>query len=717
MRARTSFLRLVVALVLTVIMGRMVWIQAVQAQDITARGEAMRLEKKDLTPMRGAIVDREGRTLAVSIPTRTVVANPLQIEDFAQAAALLAPVLEMQPQELQKLLQDNSHRGYLVLKRGLNIGTALKIEKLVVDEGLAGIVAIPESQRSYPQGFTANHLIGYIDGKGKGEYGLEARYDKELSGKPGYVQAEFTHGNTPIENTIKSLVPSEPGLTLVLTIDADLHQQVEARLDEVVKMYKAERALAIAMDIHTGEILTMAMRPGGHPGDRTTWEMEGKTEIDYQKVVNWGVKPIPVGSIFKLITTAAALEEQTITPNTTFVDEGIMRIDGWPIRNWNNVIPVNPQPESISELLQNSSNVGLIKIGQTMERTTFKKYLEGFGFMSTTGIDFFHEDSGYFGEVTPEKPLESRAAIDWANMYIGQYLEVTPLQMLTAVAAIANGGYIVRPYLVQEIRDPDGKVVHVTKPEKRRQVISDATSREMRQLMIDIVEKGTGSGGKPQGYSVGGKTGTAQKPDPKGGFKQDLYVADFVGFAPAKDPRVAMIVIVDEPKVGQGFGGLVAAPEFAYLLPKVMQKLNIPPDKVDGKAEPKPEPKVVNALVPDVQWLPPVWAQERLVLSGFTPKLVGNGAVVVGQSVKPGTAHKAGSVIELQLAPKDPRNEHVRVPDFIGYSLTEASHLAAEIGVTLKPGGSGFVVSQEPKPGSTVPVRSTLSVHLAPKQR
>ncbi|MDB4896810.1 MAG: soprulation specific penicillin-binding protein, partial [Firmicutes bacterium] len=669
-----------------------------KADDIKRRVDDMRLVMEALQPVRGTIMDRKDRVLALSVVSYTVVANNLQMQpaDQHEVAAKLAPVIGADPMAILKKLADNPGSGWVPLQKDLTLEQKRKIDGL----RLTGIYFEQQAYRQYPQGMTANQVIGYMNG-GKGAYGLEGFYEKELAGTPGHVLAELTAQKTPIEGTVKQQVDPQPGQTLVLSLDAGLQQLVEARLDKAVKDSDAKRAAAIAMDIHTGEILTMAMRPGADPGNRDTWG----NPIDWNRVNNWTLHTLPPGSIFKTVTTSAALEEHAITLDTTFIDNGRLQVGSNVITNWDLTIPSKPV-STIADLLQRSSNVGLVQVGQRIKQADFVKYLKGFGFMDPTGVDLTDESAGYgLTNFDQKKP------IDWANMYIGQHLEVTPLQMVQAVAAIANGGYLVQPHLVREIRDPDGHVIKTIPTETKRQVISAQTAKDLQGLMVGVIEKAYPQA-KPAGYTAGGKTGTAQKFE--NGVEKARMVADFVGFAPASNPQVVMMIVVDEPKP-PGYGGVFAAPIFADLMPQVMQTIGIAPDTPAALGQEKAPPAAVQGVVPDVQWLPLNWAKERLTAAGFTAAVKGTGDLVGVQSVKAGSAASAGSAVELTAAPKPPASENVHVPDFRGLSLTEAARLAGEVGLTLKSSGTGFVADQQPAPGAAVPARSLFSVRLAPR--
>jgi cell division protein FtsI/penicillin-binding protein 2 len=697
-KSRLQFLRFLVGAALVVVAGRLAWIQVVKADEIAVKADEQRLVKQDLTPVRGAILDRNLMHMAVSVPTYTLVASPADMKptEQQQAALQLGELLGLDPAELLKQFKENDTSKYLPLKDKLNLEQKNKIEAAKLPQ----MYLMQDAQRTYPNKSVANKIIGYL-ADGKGAAGLEAQYEEQLTGQKGYVLAEWTYGNTPIESTIKEKKESIPGRDLVLSIDLSLQRAAEAKLDEVMKKTDAKRAAILVMDIHTGEILIMAERPGADPGDRTTWG----DPIDYGRIQPWTVTAMPPGSIFKAITSSAALEERAITLETPFIDTGELRLNGCTIRNWDGYVTPDPEPMPLARLMQRSSNVGLIQVGQAVGRDSFVKYLQGFGFFEKTGIDLPYEQAANTGD-----KFEDKRDCDWAGMYIGQHLEVTPLQMVQAVSAIANGGKLVQPHLVREIRE-DGKVIWAAETKAKRQVISEATAKEVREVMVSVVEKGYRTA-LPAGYTAGGKTGTAQKYE--NGREKERKIADFIGFAPAGNPQVVMMVVIDEPE-GQGFGGVLAAPVFGEFMPQVLRAIGIAPDRTDNPGAQQAPPVAVQGIVPDVQWLPTAWAEARLAEAGFTPRLKGSGTKVAAQSLQPGSGAKAGTVVELTQVQGNPADEIVQVPDFTGLSLAEANRLATELGLTLKTGGSGFVADQEPKKGAVVPARATLTVRLAPR--
>lgn len=689
--SRVLLLCIVMILMLLSVFGRLAYVQLWLADEIIAKAQEMRQQSRTLYPNRGAILDRHGRVLAHSVWLQSIVANPLQIADKPGTAAKVAAVLGLKTEQVLGILMDPPSPGFAWIARQVSLEQARAITDLEIE----GIATLPEPVRQYPQGAIAAQIIGFVGADGDGLEGLELYYEEALRGKPGEVQAEFTLGDVPIYGTVTRHQSSEEGKTLVLAIDAALQKTIEQHLDAVLEREQAQRALALVMDVHTGEILTMAMRPG--------FDLNNRDEAPFEQMRNWAVTdPLAPGSIFKPLTIAAALEERAITLQTRITDEGYLAMPGGVIlRNWDGGMP-HGEPVTVAEMLQQSSNVGLIKIGRAVPQNRFVSYLDAYGLLRETGIDFPGEAAPYLGD-----PWDEKREVDWANMYIGQHLMYTPVQMIRAMATIANGGYLVQPRLVREIRD--GEQV-VPTPNDRRAILSPQTTAEVRELMVGAVEKGTGSLALTPGYRVGGKTGTAEKF--VGGTLIDKYTAAFVGFAPADDPQVAVLIMVDEPSVGLGYGGLVAAPVFSTLVPEIMAALGINPDPALLPPEPpKPKEDPTPDPVADLVWLPVSKAMEKALLSGYTPKLKGDGVLVTSQSLKPGTIGKPGDVLELTAEPLGDQGGH-RVPSLLGMPLAEAGAVLESLNLVLKAEGSGIVTAQHPGPGALLPPRGTVMVTL-----
>lgn len=689
LRPRTWFVQILLGLCLAAAAGRLVYVQVYKAPDILRRAEALRIERREFAPLRGAILDREGRVMAQSNWLPTVVANPTQIKDMDAAAKALAEALSMSADEIRDILTKPPSPAYAPLKRGVTLEEAEAVKAL----GLDGISVIQEAHRVYPQGWVAAHLIGFVGSDGHGLEGLELYYDELLAGRPGHVEAEFTTEGVPLPGTIRESTPPQHGSTLVLTIDAALQMRLQEYLNEYVRKVDARRAAVIVMDVNTGEILAMAVTPGydlnriedSTPEERRAWPI---TDV------------LSPGSIFKPITVAAAIDSGAVSPNTTFSDEGYIIVQGVRLHNWD--FAGAPGPQTIAQLLQRSSNVGLIKLGQAAGPETFWRYMERLGLTQPTGIDFPGEGEPYLGD----DPMP----LDWANMYIGQRFLLSPIQVMRAWAAILNGGYLIQPHLVREIRHADGTVkpVNVSPPER---VLAPETSEAIREMLISVIEKGTAKAARTPGYLVGGKTGTAEKFE--GGVMKERMTANFMGFAPGDKPKILMLVSIDEP-AGQGYGGVVAAPVFRDLLPEVMRTVGIPPDprlmpsqSVEVK---KPETEA-ETPTPDLRHLPVPTAIGRAMRAGLPVEITGDGLVVTDQVPAPGSPMKPGDKIQLMAKPTASPSTRL-VPRLTGMTAAEAALILTELQLVPEVHGSGHVAAQTPKPGTVVEVGSTVSLDL-----
>ncbi|HYG58372.1 MAG TPA: penicillin-binding transpeptidase domain-containing protein, partial [Symbiobacteriaceae bacterium] len=392
-KGRLRFLSLGIVLVLTGIGCRLAWVQVVKAEEIAARSDEVRIHRRDTTSVRGAIKDRNLIPLAATNTFYLAVADQNQIEDKdeAEVAAKLHPVLGMEAGAILQKLRDNPDDGYIELKSGLTLEQKKQIEGLK----LPGVALVEEYMRAYPNKSVASQLIGYMSDK-EGVDGLEGRYEKELAGQAGYVVAEFTEDFIPIDSTIQEKQDPVPGQDVILSLDLPLQRLIEDKLDKVVKEQDARRAGVLVMDVYTGEILVMAMRPGADLTDRSGWG-------DMETLRPWLVHPMPLGSAFKTVTVSAALEEQAVDLQSTFIDPGELRLPGCRISNWDNVLPPNPVPMTVEQLMQRSSNVGLVQVGQRIGKDNFIKYLKGFGFLEPTGIDLVNEQGPVLGAPFEEK--------------------------------------------------------------------------------------------------------------------------------------------------------------------------------------------------------------------------------------------------------------------------------------------------------------------------
>ena len=523
--------------------GRATWLTTVKAADLKSRAVSQQVEDIRVPATRGAIVDRHGLDLAVSEEAVTVFANPFLIKNPAKVATRLAPLLGMPEAEILPKISD-SQKGFVYLKRKLQGLAGQKIENLKIE----GIGTMMEPKRTYPQASLASQLIGTVGTDNYGLSGLEQLFDKRLHGTDGRRRVVRDALGDPI--SIVDAKRAEPGKNVKLTLDATLQERVEAVLADVGQTYRPAGSTALVMDPRSGAILALANWPRVDAND-----ISGAPPYARQnRAVAAAYEP---GSTFKAITVGGALEEGLVTPDTPFSIPPQIQVADRTIKD---AEQHGYETLTVSRILAQSSNIGAVKIGMRLGPTGFDKWVRAFGFGKPTNVDLPGESPGIV--LHPKQYSGS----SMGNLPIGQGIAVTPIQMAQAYTAIASGGIMHRPYVVQGDR----------KPGKR--VLSKSTARQVAKMLEGVLGPGgTASEAAIPGYTLAGKTGTAQKPDPvNGGYSKYKYVASFIGFAPADRPRLLVAVMVDEPQ-GAIYGGVVAAPAFQKILSFALPYLKIPP--------------------------------------------------------------------------------------------------------------------------------------------
>lgn len=529
--------------------ARVTQLQAFSRGRFVAVGESQRVRAMTLPAERGAIFDRDGRELALSVRQSTVWADPRLVTDPLAAAEQLAPVLAVEPAELQTRLTRDA--AFVYLARKVDDATAQQVKDL----GLAGISLIDEPQRFLPAGNLAASLIGRVGIDNNGLSGLETQFEKALRGRPGRMVVERDPSGREIPGGVRQFLPSLRGDDLVLTIDRSLQYETERALAAQVTQRSAKGGMAIVMQTRTGEVLAMA---------NLKVNDEGALEPAPNNMTLTNV--YEPGSVNKMITVTGALEDGLVkagdrltVPSTIKVaDHVFLEHDPHPTEEW-----------SITDIVANSSNVGSIMIGQKLGKNRLDHYMRAFGFGEKTALKFPGESAGLILE--PSK----YSGTTMATMSIGQGVAVTGMQMLAAYNTVANGGVYVAPKLVKATIDSDGKR-HDASVSDTRRVISPRTAKQMTTMLSEVVRVGTGKAAAIDGYTVGGKTGTARKPlEHARGYKEGAYVSSFAGFVPSERPELSAIVILDEPNVI--FGGLVAAPVFAEIMRYGLRQFRIPP--------------------------------------------------------------------------------------------------------------------------------------------
>ena len=681
MRKRVMWVFVGTTLIFVLLLGRIGYIQFIWSDELTRKALDMRMQDIPIQARRGTIYDRNGRELAFSIDVESVYALPAQVKDPEQAAKQLSSLLGMKEETvLNKLTRKSSYEW---IKRKVPDEIIKQLKALRIP----GIGFTQESLRVFPKGTLLANVLGIAGIDNQGLEGLEFQYDKVLAGQQGKSTVEVDAIGEAIPGAIKEYIPPVPGKNLVLTVDEVIQFIAERELDKVVSQSGAKGGVIIAMDPSNGEILAMAVRPTYDPNRYDEYPVENRrlTAI---------TDSFPPGSMFKPVTLAAALESGAVTMEDRFYCPGFIKVDDEILNCWG---PAHGSQSTV-EIVENSCNVGFITVGLRTGTDTFYKYLDAFNLTRPTGIDLPGEGTG----IIP--PKEDVKPVDLACMSFGQTLTLTPLQVITAISAIANGGNLVVPHVVKEIRDANGSVVQAMTYQARR-VISEKTSEELRFALEQVVAKGTGKQAYIPGYRVAGKTGTSNK-IVDGKIAEGRYIASFVGFAPANQPRLALLVMVDEPQ-GAYWGSQVAAPTFSAVMRDVLRYMGIPPQE-----EPAPEEGEKRVTVPDVRGLDVAIAHGQLNKAGLSGQKEGTGSRVLDQSPPPGVAVPEGTTVVLYTDESAERAGFVEVPSLIGLTLTQAREKLRERGLLMGASGSGFVASQDPPPGAKVAEGTMVKVFL-----
>jgi cell division protein FtsI/penicillin-binding protein 2 len=519
--------------------GRAVWLQAVHAQGLDRLAQGQHHATVTVPAPRGSMVDRNGVRLAIGRRATTVYANPKHIANPQAAAIAAGRALRLDPDKLYGPLADQA-RGFVYVARKADPKRADTLER----KGIEGLGFYAEERRVYPQGPVAAHVLGYAGVDNKGLSGLELALDKTLAGRAGretIVRDPFGRALDVIHAT-----PAIEGRDVRLTLDATLQGNAESVLRSTVRRWGALAASAVILDPHTGEVLALAVEPGF---DANRFPQTSR-DVQRNRAVTDTYEP---GSTLKVVTVAGALSEQLVTPSTAFTLAPKIQVADRVIHEAHRT---RTEQMTVAEILAQSSNIGTITLAQQLGRERLTKWLGRFGFGRKTGIDFPGETEGILPGYWSGSTI--------GTLPIGHGIAVTPVQMAAAYAAVANGGVWMQPHLVMNSRT------------KKRRVISRAVSEQLMAMMRDVVLEGTGTEAAVDGYQVAGKTGTAAKPDPQGGYSTSKYVASFVGAVPASDPRLVVLVTVDEPSTI--WGGTVAAPAFQQIARFALQYLEIPPD-------------------------------------------------------------------------------------------------------------------------------------------
>jgi len=631
-----------------------------------------------LAPERGGIFDRRLRPIAMNVPTYTIIANPKRIKDVGHTAAVLAKHLNLSAGQIAAQLRGKGSFVYITRRASRLAGLTIKTLSL------PGIECRLEMSRQYPKGMIGCHLVGYTDIDGKGLSGVELAYDNVLQGVPGKVilqqtadgRKKFRHSDYPEQQ-------AENGDHVVLTIDYAIQSIAQRELRRTLQECSADTGAVIIMNPNSGEVVAMAVEPSFDPNAPakyapSTWRLRAITDL------------FEPGSTFKLVTMAAVLNEKLRKPtDRVFCENGAYRVMRETIHD------VHPYGTlSLRDVLIKSSNIGMAKTAQGIDKRIIYRYARDFGFGSRTGIELRGEEDGILN------PLERWSGFTPLAMSYGHEVGVTPLQMCNMFSTIANGGRVLQPYIIKEIRDPDQNVVFMSSGKILRRVISEATADTLREMMADVVEYGTGKKAAVPGVQVCGKTGTARKVRMNGGgYIANQYVANFGGFFPKERPQYAMYIMIDNPR-GSYLGGETAAPCFRRIASEIMYYKGIEVEADDDQAVQALLAKQPRRRVPNFVGYDRDGAKDLARAADIQLTFAEKGDLVTAQAPKAGSYVENGALIRLHCSEMSEEAMAMRtIPNLIGLPIRSALNLLGEKGIHAVVNGSGRVVRQQPSAG------------------
>ena len=729
-----------------VLAARLYDIQIVNNSQYEAMALSGQLRQSTINASRGTIYDANGKILAMSASVSNVFISPLEIERDGQDAEFIAEGLSAilgvgRDAILEKAMKTGSQ--YEMVKMRVESGEAAQVNNFISENKLKGIHLEPSTKRYYPQNCLASQVLGFVGTDDTGLYGLEQRYNGYLTGVSGRsVRLTNARGANLGFSDFEDSYDALDGYDIKLTIDSSVQYYVEKHLSQAIVDYDIlNGAVCIAMNAKTGAILAMASYPTYDPnnylslGERELGKLthiededEYRDAVAMAQFLQWRNRSLSdtyePGSVFKIMTLAMALEENVATPDSWFECAGSMEVVGrvdkeqkpLPVRCWRRW---GHGPQTLRDAIRNSCNLVCVELGLRLGPETFYKYVEAFGLREKTGLDSESEVRGKWWEDSVF--FDRRNQSQLASSSFGQTFSVTPIQMITAVASVVNGGYLMQPYIVAQVTDSAGNVVEANEPTVLRQVISAGTSATVRSILQDVVETGTGKNASIRGYSVGGKTGTSENTTQiatsEEGARKD-YIVSFVGFAPANDPEIVILLLLDTPSHETGInisGGSMAAPVVGNMLADILPlSLGIRPQYTEEDL------RDINVNMIRLTGRSVEEAKELLASQGFEFTVAGDGDIVTGQLPATNALISSGSKVRI-FAGEDAPHEPVTVPGLSGLSYGSAKQTLESRGLFIrtagvpKSDGSALVSVQSVPAGSEVAYGSIVEITLIDK--
>lgn len=699
---RIFVLCVAIVFLLSIDAARIFYIQIFKGDEYAAKAQSQQLSDTEISAKRGTIYDCDGNILAKSATVWTIYLDPLNIpsddkrnEIVSKLSELLSYDKDQQEELLEKSKQENH---YTVVEEQVENDVKEKISEFISDKNLAQCIGMEQTtKRYYPYNSMASSVIGFTGADDQGLSGLEQYYDELLTGTPGRLITAKDAVSNEISNDYSTSVEPKDGDSLILTLNQTIQYYLEKGLKNTMEEYQCKGAYGVVMDCNTGAVLAMSSMPD--------YDCNNPYELTYDKNIkeisklktkkeksaaesaaiqnqwrNFTVSDTYVpGSVFKTFIASAALEEKVVSLDTTYNCTGAIQVEDYTMH-----CHYHPGHgvQTLTQGLENSCNPFFITIGQKLGVHNYFKYFEAFGFTDITNIDLP-------GEASPQYYKEKQYGIvELSSASFGQTNSLTPIQVCTGLCAIANGGTLLKPYIVSEIVDADGKTVQKNERTAIRQVISKETSETVCKMMKAVVDEGTGKNGYVAGYRVGGKTGTSTKLGESKAGEKDKYIVSFAAIAPSDDPQIAMLIIIDEPSEDLG-GGALCAPIAAEVVEQAMSELNVEPVYTDE------ELAALSKATPSVTGMDVEKAKTELTQQNFKYKVIGSGDKIVSQCPSSNEVIPSGGTIMLYTDNSDKKT--VKVPDFTGLTVSEAKSLASSSNLNIEVTGndltSGTVVA------------------------
>ena len=730
MLQRTFLIMVIVILCLTIVStSSLVKIMIIDGEEYQAKASEQQLYDSLIAAPRGDIYDSSMNLLATSSPAWTVYLTPnginkLDNENEAEEIRKtisdgLSQILDIEYETIYELSKKNSY--YVIVKKKIEQETVDQIRQFILDnedKKIASYIGLDETtKRYYPNDTLASTVLGFVGDDNQGLAGLESYYDNKLTGVAGRVVTAKNAKGTDMVFSYEKLEEAQKGNSLVLTLDSYVQYVCEKYLDIAIEQEQIqERGAVIVMNVNTGAILGMAVSGDFNPNEPFVLSEQDQAIVDditneeekskkRSELLNrqWRNKAVSdtyePGSVFKIFTAAVGLEENLITPNSTFTCNHTYIVAGRPYHCHDKIGGHGIQ--TLQQSISNSCNPAFIQIGQLMGNDIFSKYFSAFNLTGKTGIDLPGEASPYYHA--------DRGPTELASSSFGQTFNITPIQMISLAATAVNGGYAVKPHLVNKIIDSDKNVVESFSDDNRQQVISQTTSQTMRTMLEYVVENGA-KNGIVSGYRVGGKTGTSQKVSKiLATGNSHLYIGSYVGIAPIEDPEIAVFVMLDEPTGANYYGGLISAPVGSKIMADILPHLGYEPQYTDEELE------NISISVPDVTGEEIASAKTRINGLKLTYKVIGSGEKVLKQLPEAGNSVYNGGMVILYT--EESESQTTTVPNLVGFTVSEVNKIAAEAGINVEFLGnvtSSTVLSysQNIAVGETVPLGQVVTVHF-----